>query len=168
MSPLHIISSGTPGAESAALDAAIRFGIGYSGYTSQGALMTGDRPTGRYRLDERPFVNPSLLLKANIERSDGILIFSSGPMPPHMHRMVSELDEETYPYLHIDFERVPPRQAAFRIAAWVKKRRLGNLLITGPTLFEDRMIYAGVHEAMTCFFLLGNDDELALSGRTMH
>ena len=40
----RIISSGTLGAESAALDAAIRFRIPYGGYTNQGALVPGDQP----------------------------------------------------------------------------------------------------------------------------
>lgn len=167
MAITQIISSGTLGAESAALDVAIRFNIAYGGYTNQGSLIAGDRPRGRYTLDEKPFVNPALLLKANRGRADGVLIFSNGPMPHRLTPILS--DRETLPpCLHIDFSLVKPHPAAFRIGTWVSTNALTSLFITGSDIQEDRGIYQQVHDALTRFFMLGQESPMPHAGHTLH
>ena len=163
-----IISSGTLGAESAALDVAIRFNISYGGYTNQGSLMPGDRPAGRNTLEEKPFVNPMVLLRANLERSDGILIFSNGPLPPNVNPIMPYVFDQNHPYLHIDFSTVKPHPAAFRIGTWVATNSISRLFITGASLHEDRGIYQLVHDALTSFFLLGTDPTMTPSDHTLH
>ena len=151
----QIISSGVPGAESAALDVAIRFNVRYGGYTSQGSLIAGDRLPGRYRLDERPFVNPVVLMRANLERSDGLLVFSLGPVPRSMVHLMPFVDEQNHPHLHIDFAMCRPEQAAFQIDAWVASDQISRLFISGSSIREDKLIYQRVSDALTCFFMLG-------------
>ena len=168
MAILKIISSGTLGAESAALDVAIRFNIAYGGYTNQGSLIAGDRPPGRYTLDEKPFVNPALLLKANRDRADGILIFSNGPIPHRLTPILPDRDAQEKPCLHIDFTVVTPHPAAFRIGRWVSRNALSSLFITGPDIQEDRGIYQCVHDALTCFFMLGQKSPMPHAGHTIH
>lgn len=167
MSTIQIISSGNLGAESAALDAAIRFNIAYGGYTSQGALVPGDRPAGRYKLDERPFVHPMLLLEANIARAEGILLFSRGPLPPRLEPIRHDAQAQGQPCLHIDFEAVEPHQAAFRIAAWIQKNDLASLYVSGTDLREDHSIYPSVHDTMSALFLLGSNTPPA-PAETLH
>lgn len=168
MAITKIISSGILGAESAALDVAIRFNVSYGGYTNQGALMPGDRPAGRYTLDEKPFVNPMVLLRANLERSDGILVFSSGPVPPNVSPILPYLFDRQHPYLHIDFAIVKPHPAAFRINTWVATHAISHLFITGASIHEDRQIYQLVQDALTSFFLLGSDPQIPPSDHTLH
>ena len=167
MSVTRIISSGIPGAETAALDAAIRFRVPYQGYTNQGSLMSGDRPAGRYQLEERPFVHPFLLLEANLAGADGMLLFSSGPLPLHLKRLEAAPHLPRRPALHIDFDTMSPRQAAFRIASWVREHDLACLLVTGTALREDKDIYQRVHTAMTALFMLADVDAGASQG-TLH
>ena len=164
----QIISSGCPGAESAALDAAIRFRIPYGGYTNQGALLPGDRPAGRYRLDERPYVDPMLLMKANLERADGLLIFSNGPYPERIGRLMTYGREAGTPCLHVDFSEGTAHEAAFRIDTWVATHRLSRIFVTGAAIQEDRHIYPLVHEALMGFFMLTQDASVPLSERTRH
>jgi len=164
----RIISSGTPGAESAALDAAIRFRIPYGGYTNQGSLVPGDRPSGRYRLDERPYVEPLLLMRANLEQADGLVIFSSGPYSDRIGRLTPFAREGQIPCLHVDFAELTPNDTAFRIEAWVSSHNLSRLFITGSAIQEDRHIYQRVHEALTGFFLLVQDASTPLAQRTLH
>jgi len=164
----RIISSGVPGAESAALDAAIRFQIPYGGYTSQGSLIPGDRPAGRYHLDERPYVDPMLLMRANLERADGLVIFSSGSFPNRIDLLMAFVREAATPCLHVDFTALTPHEAAFRIDAWVAAHDLSEVFITGPEIREDRQIYRRVHDALTAFFMLVQDASSPLSERTLH
>lgn len=168
MAITKIISSGTLGAESAALDVAIRFNVSYGGYTNQGSLMPGDRPAGRYTLDEKPFVNPMVLLRANLDQADGVLIFSSGPIPRQISQILPNVKEQNHPYLHIDFSMVKPHPAAFRIGTWVATHAISRLFITGASIHEDRGIYQLVHDALTSFFMLGTDPPTPLSDQTLH
>jgi len=167
MAAIQIISSGNLGAESAALDAAIRFNIAYGGYTSQGALVPGDRPAGRYKLDQRPFVHPMLLLKANLARAEGVLLFSRGPLPPRLDPIENDARAQHLPCLHIDFAAATPHQAVFRIAAWIQKNDLASLYVSGADLREDPSIYPRVHETMSALFLLGSDTAPA-PAETLH
>ncbi len=167
MSNIRIISSGNLGAESAALDAAIRFNIPYGGFTSRGALVPGDRPTGRYRLDERPFVHPMLLLKANIARAEGILLFSGGELPPRLESIKREAQAQRQPCLHVDFAAATPDKAAFRIAAWIQENNLASLCVSGTDLREDHSIYPSVHDTMSALFLLGSN-AAPTPGETLH
>jgi hypothetical protein len=129
--------------------------------------MSGDRPAGRYQLEERPFVHPILLLEANLARADGLLLFSSGPLPFHLTRLEAAPRLPRRPALHIDFDTMSPRQAAFRIAAWVRQHDLDCLLVTGTALRDDKGIYQRVHTAMTALFMLVNLDAGASQG-TLH
>jgi hypothetical protein len=168
MTVSQIIAAGVPGAESAALDVAIRFHIPYSGYTTQGSLMAGDRPPGRYRLEERPFVNPMVLMRANLERADGLLVFAHGSVPRPIDHLLPLAGEENRPTLHIDFLKYRPDQAAFRIDRWVRRHDLSHPMISGSSLMEDKQIYHRVRDALTCFFMLDRDAPTAGPGRTMH
>jgi len=168
MAVTKIISSGTPGTESAALDVAMRFNVSYGGYTNQGSLIPGDRPAGRYTLDEKPFVHPMMLLRANLEQSDGILIFSSGPVPPNVSPLLPYVFDRNHPHLHIDFSIIKPHPAAFRIGTWVATHALSRLFITGASIHEDRGIYQLVHDALTSFFMLGTDPPMPQSDHTLH
>jgi hypothetical protein len=168
MAITKIISSGTLGTESAALDVAIRFNIAYGGYTNQGSLIAGDRPPGRYTLDEKPFVNPALLLKANRDQADGVLVFSNGPMPHRLTPILPDRDTQAPPWLNIDFAVVKPHPAAFRIGTWVSTNALTSLFITGPDIQEDKGIYQHVHDALTSFFMLGQASPMPHAGQTLH
>ena len=163
-----IISSGTPGAESAALDVAIRFHVSYGGYTNMGSLIPGDRPAGRYTLDEKPFVNPNVLIRANMEQADGLLVFSIRTMPRQINQILPYVNEQNYPYLHIDFSEVKPHPAAFRIGTWVVTHALRRLFITGASIHEDRGIYQRAHDALTSFFMLGSEPPMPPSNPTLH
>ena len=132
----RIIASGIPGAESAALDAAIRFCMPYGGFTNQGALLPGDRPAGRYRLAQ----------------SDGLMTFFRGGLPDPIERLLSSGPQR--PCLHIDAASLEPHDAAILMDRWIADHAVAVLCVTGASLLEDRRIYPYVHDALTGFFLL--------------
>jgi hypothetical protein len=168
MGVTRIISSGSPGAESAALDAAIRFRIPYGGFTHQGALLPNDRPTGRYRLDERPYVPAMLLLEANLAQADGLLTFAGGALPAFIARVALHAREQGQPHLHLDTAQVDVREAPFRIARWSETRETAVLCITGTSLRDDRLIYAYVHDALSAFFLMIQGGPTAAAPPMLH
>ena len=148
----RIVASGVPGAESAALDAAIRFRVPYGGITNQGALLPGDRPAGRYRLEQRPYVDTLLVLKANIAQSDGLLTFFRGGVPDPIDRLLSSGPKR--PCLHIEAASVESHEVPFRLDRFATDHAVAVLCVTGASLLEDRRIYPYVHDALTGFFLL--------------
>ncbi len=156
MTVSQIISSGLPGTESAALDVAIRFNIPYSGYTNQGSLLPGDRPRGRYSLIEKPFVHPMIVMQANLEMAESLLIFSNGSPPARIQQLLSIVNEKNYPCLGIDFAVQQPHQATFEIAEWMAENRLSRLFVTGSSLQEDVSIYQSVNDTLTQLFMLTN------------
>lgn len=160
----RIVASGIPGAESAALDAAIRFRVPYGGFTNQGALLPGDRPAGRYRLEQRPYVDALLVLRANIEQADGLLTFYRGRVPESVDRVLAT--DPQRPCLHIDAASTEAHDVPFSMDRWVADHHVGVLCVTGASLLEDRRIYPYVHDALTGFFLLTRATSPA--PRTLH
>ena len=73
-----IISSGALGAESAALDIAIRLKIPYGGYAISSPVLEIERRRHRYRLTRKPFQDPQSKDAANLQTAEGTLIFSHG------------------------------------------------------------------------------------------
>ena len=74
MTITKIISSGTAGAESAALDVAIRLKIPYGGYTLTSAMLDPHPLRRRFKLWEKPFDSPRAKDEANLLSADATLM----------------------------------------------------------------------------------------------
>lgn len=149
-----IISSGTPGAESAALDIAIRLNIPYGGHT-----ISTDRKSDRhhYRLSQESFQDDEGKDKANLHSADGTLIFSHGKLTDHLDLIQTYARTNDHPCLPIDVGQTPPLKAAFQIDRWVRRQAIDTLFITGATSQEDGLIYQATYNALFSFLMIGKD-----------
>ena len=75
-----IISAGRSGAEHAALDVAIRLGIGYGGWIPKDVSLPAGMDIDRYHLIEMPTSDRAETLKKNIRESDVTLMLSHGTL----------------------------------------------------------------------------------------
>jgi hypothetical protein len=152
-----IISSGQPGAESAALDIAIRLKIPYSGYAMTSSMLEPYRVIRRYKLMEKEFNNSRAMNEANVHLGDATLVFSHG----ELNRGLTLIDDYAFshghPNLHVDFDQMEPLQAAFRINIWAHKHAPRSLYVTGSTEEEDGRIYQAVYDTLFRFLMLGRE-----------
>lgn len=157
MTVKKIISSGELGAESAALDIAIRLKIPYGGYAIASPVLEIEHPTHRYRLTRRPFQDPQSKDAANLQAAEGTLIFSHGILSDFLDYIQSYAQTHTHPCLHIDLAQSPPLNAAFQIDRWVRRHTIETLFITGTTTLEDGLIYQATYNALFNFLMIGKE-----------
>ncbi|MGD9333226.1 MAG: hypothetical protein PVJ53_18065, partial [Desulfobacterales bacterium] len=125
-----IISYGTPGAESAARDVATRLKIPYEdglrGSTKTQPERRVDHPSppdGIHPIKE-------IRRRANHMPSRGTLIFTFGPLSDDLDDIQTDSLRSSYPCLGIDFEKIPPLNAAFQIDRWARRRSIQALVVT--------------------------------------
>jgi hypothetical protein len=151
-----IIAAGAFGAESAALDVAIRLKIPYEGYTGEHSMLDGSRVFKRYKnLWEQPFDTLQQILEANLHISNGTLVFTRGAPSEDLSSLIQYANKYDHPCLHIDFDKTTPLQASFKINVWCQRNLVSKLLVTGSV--EDEGIYEAVSECMRRALMLGKE-----------
>ena len=158
MTITKIISSGTAGAESAALDAAIRLDIPYGGYTMGSAKPTPYQMAGRYGLLGKRFQSSRSKDEANLHLADATLIFSHGDLSRDLWFIDDYAVSHGHPSLHIDFSESDPLQAAFQISVWADKHRVQSVFVTGAKQKEDSRIYAATFDTLFSLLMLGKEE----------
>ena len=152
-----IISAGQPGAESAALDIAIRLKIPYGGYAMTSSMLEPYRLNRRYKLMEKDFDSSRAMNEANMHLGDATLVFSHGALSRDLTLIDDEALSHGYPNLHVDFDQMEPLQAAFRINIWAHKHSPECLYVTGSTEEEDGRIYQAVYDTLFRFLMMGRE-----------
>lgn len=152
-----IISSGALGAESAALDIAIRLKIPYGGYAISAPILDIERRNHRYHLTRKAFQGPQSRDEANLHTSEGTLIFSHGILTDYLDYIQTYAQTHAHPCLHIDLGQSPPLNAAFQIDRWVRRHTIETLFITGATMLEDGLICQATYNALYSFLMIGKE-----------
>lgn len=150
-----IISSGALGAESAALDIAIRLKIPYGGYAIASPIREIERRNHRYRLIRKTFQHPKYKDEANLHASEGTLIFSHGILTDYLDYVQTYAQTHAHPCLHIDLGQSPPLNAAFQIDRWTRRHAIETLFVTGATMLDDGLIYQATYDALYSFLMIG-------------
>jgi len=150
-----IISSGALGAESAALDIAIRLKIPYGGYASTRPMRGIERRNQRYRLTRQRFQHPRNRDEANLHASGGTLIFSHGILTDYLDYIQTYALTHDHPCLHIDLGQSPPLNAAFQIDRWTRRHAIETLFVTGASMLDDGLIYQATYDALYSFLMIG-------------
>mgnify|MGYP001553484648 CR=1 FL=1 len=150
-----IISSGIPGAESAALDVAIKLGLQHGGFAPKKVGRYGAKVINRFNLTEQPFDSRSDAAKANVDIADGTLFFSQGEPDKGLQPLIEYTRENDRPFWLIDFDQTSPLQAAFQINIWWSKHSIVTLHVTGS---DDQDMYQEVYESLYSTFMLGMED----------
>lgn len=172
MTITKIISSGQPGAESAALDVAIRLKIPYSGYAMTSSMLGPYRVMRRYKLMEKDFNNSRAMNEANVHLGDATLIFSHGELSRDLTLIDDYAFSHGHPNLHVDFDQMEPLQAAFRINIWTHKHSPESLYVTGSTEDDDGGIYQAAYDTLFRFLMLGQEaypeqEQVAVEKKTL-
>lgn len=157
MTIAKIISSGAPGAESAALDVAIRLKIPYGGYTLSSAMLDPHPLRRRYKLWQKSFDSGRAKDEANLQSADAAVIFSHGALDERLARLDAYALAQEWPCFHVDLAAVEPLQGAFHLRIWTDKHSPERLYVTGSREENDAHIYQPVYDTLFSFLMLGRE-----------
>jgi hypothetical protein len=139
-----IISGGQPGAEKAALDAALKLGVPHSGWAYKGRKTEEGHLPEQYKVKETIDKSFSSRIEKNVLDAAGVVIFSYGKLIIGL-KMVEELaSKHKRPCLHVDLNESPRNIAAATIRAWMTKNETEVVYFTGQKPVEDSDIYSEV------------------------
>jgi hypothetical protein len=144
-----IISGGQTGADRAALDVAIKFGIPHGGWLPKGR-KTEDGPLPEtYHLQEMPTATYGKRTEQNVIDSDGTLIISHGRLAGGSALTQRLAKEHGHPCLHIDLNTQNRFEAAVTINSWIARHKIETLNVAGPRASRDREIYQATVNVLT-------------------
>ena len=139
-----IISGGHPGAERAALDAAIKLDIPHSGWAYMGRKTDNGILSEKYKVKETIDKSFSNRIEKNILDAGGVVIFAYGK-PTIGLKVVKKLASKyNRPCLHIDHSESYFNVAAATIRAWIIKNEIETVYFTGQKSVKDFDIYSEV------------------------
>ncbi len=136
-----IVSGGWPGADSAALDAAIKLGIFYSGWIPKDENPTDKKAPGKYQLHEMATTRLVDAVEKNILESDASLIISHGT-PTGRSALTRKLAMRSgRRWMFIDLDTTHAIQAISIVSSWIRLYDIDVLNVTGPSVSKDPDIY---------------------------
>ena len=149
-----IISCGRPGAEQAALDAAIKLGIVFGGWLPQGDDPTFTPKSDKYNRTELASDQQTEANKTNIRNSDGTLLLSHGVLGFDTHEIENTARRYSTPLLQIDLNQVNAFNGAAMINDWIMENAITILHVSGPSQMEDQRIYQATHDILQAVYFL--------------
>ncbi len=148
----QLISGGSPGAESAALDVAHRLSLPYRGIT-----VAGDAHSAFYGLEEKPLASRLELALANMALADGMLILTHGRPRNELERLSEASKGTGHPFCHIDFMNTGPFQSGVWITTWATENAIRRLYVTGSSLVEDPLIIEKTEKSLLAALMLESE-----------
>ncbi len=136
-----IISGGQTGADRAALDVAIKFGIPHGGWIPKGRKTEDGPLPDTYQLQEMPTATYGKRTEQNVIDSDGTLIMSHGRLTGGSALTQRLATEHGRPCLHIDLNTNNRFEAAKNISWWIARHKIETLNVAGPRASRDPEIY---------------------------
>ncbi len=149
-----IISCGRPGAEQAALDAAIKLGIAFGGWLPQGSDPMFAPESDKYNRTELASAQQTEANKTNIRKSDGTLLLSHGVLGFDSHEIEISARRYSNPLLQIDLNQVNAFNGAASINDWIMENAINVLHVSGPSQMEDKRIYQATHDILQAVYFL--------------
>ena len=143
-----IISGGQTGADRAALDIAIAWGIPHGGWIPKGRKTENGRLSTRYHLQEINAIDYAQRTELNVVDSDGTLLFSHGLLKGGSALTQELAGKHRKPCLHIDLHSIVEYKAVEIIRLWLQVREIKILNIAGPRASEDPQIYKKVKDVL--------------------
>lgn len=142
MKPDRIISGGQTGADRAALDVAISYGLDYGGWIPLGRWAEdGPIPQSYSKLRTCDSSDPAVRTRLNVQDSDATLILSHGALSGGSALTRDITRELAKPCLHLDLDRVSQSKAVAEILNWLETNKVVILNVAGPRHSEDPGIY---------------------------
>jgi hypothetical protein len=147
-----IISGGQTGADRAALDVAIEFGIEHGGWVPRGRWAEDGPLPRRYHMRETEATQPATRTESNVRDADATLIFSHGALSGGTALTVSFAERCGKPVLCVDLACTDEAAAAQEVAAWLKRGAPAVLNVAGPRASNDPLIYDAVSRVLRRVF----------------
>ena len=139
-----IISGGQTGADRAALDAAIEYGLPHGGWIPKGRRTESGPLPDKYNLREMPTDSYPKRTEQNVIDSDGTLIICHGNMTGGTALTWQYADKHRRPRLHIDLTETLGYEAIKVSYAWIYGHKIKILNVAGPRASKDPDIYKAV------------------------
>jgi hypothetical protein len=136
-----IVSGGQTGADRAALDVALAYGLRVGGWLPRGRLGEDGPLPDRYPgMLETESSHPAVRTALNVRDSDATLIVSHGPLAGGSLLTLQEATRIGKPVLHLDLDLLSGATASERLRSWLAVVRPGTLNVAGPRASEDPRI----------------------------
>lgn len=148
-----IISGGQTGADRAALDVALRFGIPHGGAVPHGRKAEDGPLAAKYLVTELASGDYAVRTRKNVAESDGTLIVSHGNLQGGSALTLAAAGDYEKPVLHLDLTSLPAEKAVMMLHEFVASHQIGILNIAGPRASEDPEIYGAVTKLLTRFLI---------------
>ena len=149
-----IISGAQTGADRAALDFALEYGIDSGGWVPPGRQAEDGPVAKRYSVWEMEAGGYPERTEKNVEDSDGTLIFSHGELTGGSLLTREYARKHGKPCLHIDFNRLIAFDAAIDVNDWLSEHRIAVLNVAGPRESKDPEIYQAVYKMLETVFYI--------------
>ena len=149
-----IISGGQTGADRAALDVAMKFGIPHGGWIPKGRKTEHGSLPDKYQLKEMSSASYPKRTEQNVVDSDGTLILSHGVLNggSAYTRKMAVLHNRTW--LHVDLNTANRFEAAKTISSWILRHNIETLNVAGPRASKDPHIYQATVDVLKTAFHL--------------
>jgi hypothetical protein len=138
---LKIISGGQTGADRAALDFAIARGIPHGGSCPKGRRAEDGVIDTKYQLTETAEEKSIHRTRANVQDSDGTVVFTQGPLRGGSRLTADHAAKLRKPCLHLDLKAFDPVEAAQHLKTWIERNKIRILNVAGPRASHAPLLY---------------------------
>jgi hypothetical protein len=145
----RIISGGQTGADRAALDVAIEFGIPHGGWIPKGRKTEDGRFPAKYQLQEMSTAECPRRTEQNVIDSDGTLIISHGELSGGSDYTRRMAEKHGKPWIHLDADKFSVEAAVEIIRAWLSGNDIEVLNVAGPSASKDPKIFEATKKLLT-------------------
>jgi hypothetical protein len=154
---IAIISGGQTGADRAALDFAIEYGISHSGWCPRQRRAEDGPIAPQYLLRETPSSHYSQRTEWNVRDSDATVVFSIKTRLTGGTRLTFELAERFgKPVLHLSRDEADVATAADDLRSFVEEKQARTLNVAGPRASQEPEIGAFVRAVFVAATRVGN------------
>lgn len=147
-----IISGGQPGAERAALDAALKNELKTAGWCAKGRVTTDGIIPMKYELREIAVDDASKKDELNLRDATGTIVIYDGSENSLTHHMVELGKKHNKPCLLINLQNEPTEEKEV-ILLWLDANKIINLYITGPEGNSNSDVYKKTLRLLNNVFL---------------
>jgi hypothetical protein len=151
-----IISGGQTGADLAALDAAIKFGMPHGGWVPKGRKTENGVLPLRYQMEEMKTGLYSRRTRQNVLDSDGSVIFFYEKLSGGTKYTWKMARKHKKPFILINLSEVPGFLAVSVIWSWICEYPVSVVNIAGPRSRKSPKVYDAVKFIVGCVALLAS------------
>ncbi len=150
-----ILACGQTGAELAALDVAVKLGLGHGGWAPRGLRNEEGSLPDYLDMRESPHSGYPHAMEQNIVESDGTLLITRGVKTPETRHAVKVTLKHHRQLLHVDLSQQSAFEGASLASSWFALQRIETVFVTGPPKSLDPKIYHQVKKLLETAFYLG-------------